>query len=139
MCCGTKEAEIQKLTDLLERPHSLSPSSHTICPLSPSVRILFSSSLSVFEACFFFFAFSPSLTHSFSMSGLLYFDAGPGTLTWPFSSFHLFLLQTQSTAIFLARNNTGLLHAHKSHTLTHTLSQAGMCGNLPLATFVTCI
>lgn len=45
MCCGTKGAEIQKLSDLLERPHSLSPSAHTICPphhCLPRGPILFS-------------------------------------------------------------------------------------------------
>jgi len=101
---GTKGAEIQKPSDLLERPRSLSPTLHApLHSLNPSPPPLpLSLSLSI-QSLF-------SLVSLF-LSVLPYFDV-LGTLAWPLS-FPL--------------------------SLSHTHSQTGMCGNLPLATSVTCI
>lgn len=74
MCCGTKEAEIQKLTDLLERPHLLSPFVH-------SLPVFVSYSLSSPPPSLLLYR---SFSHSFSVSALIYFDAGSGTSAWPF-------------------------------------------------------
>lgn len=123
MCCGTKGAEIQKLSDLLERPHSLSPSAHTICAPQRCLPQFLSYSLS-------FAIWSPilfMLPHSFLSVRLLCFDAGPGTLAWPFFPICIYIY------IYILS-----LQQHK-HTHTHTHWQTGMCGNLPLATSVTCI
>lgn len=67
---------------------------------------LFLSSSSIQSLCFFIRSESLSLSLR-----LPCFDAGPGTLAWPF----LFLY------IFLARNNIGLLHPH-TLTQTYTLT-----------------
>lgn len=64
-------------------------------------------------------SFPTTLSHSFLVSALIYFDAGSGTPAWPFPPFSLSHTHKHK-AVFLACHNTGLLHAHASHR--HTLT-----------------
>lgn len=70
---------------------------------------------------------------------LLYFDVALAQVlfAWPLSSFFLFP-HTHIKHGYILQQHT-LVHAHNHTNLKHKLLQAGMCGNLPLATSVTCI
>lgn len=130
MWCGTKGVEIQKLSDLLER--SLSPSSVTLFVSQSvySVHSLFSLPA--------FLALDLSITYLFTLSGCC-------TLMWRWHRYsllglflHSFCFLTHIQHGYILQQHT-LVHAQNHTNLKHKLLQAGMCGNLPLATSVTCI
>lgn len=138
MECGVGQKEIQKLSDLLERPHSLS-----LLPLSPYLYLILSPP--PFKACFSpicltcFFSVSHSLFHSVR---LLYFDvvlAQVLSALPPPSHTHTHThTNAHHITVFFDQDNTICF----VHNLKHTarLSHKQECvGISPLATSVTCI
>lgn len=124
--------------------------------LSLSVHILSSLFLPFFflQSLFSFSAFPPSsplfsLTHFFSLSvfcSLMWCRPRYSRLAsffalWLFTHTHTHTCRHTTLLCSYGLQQHRLVHAQKSHkhNLKHTLSHTGMCGNLPLATSVTCI
>lgn len=106
----------------------------------PLLYLCPSLSTPLFIACFpslrFLLSICPSLTCSLCQAAALWCGAGTGTLC--LASFFILSVSSHTYNMAIFYNNTHWC-MHKITNLKHKLLQAGMCGNLPLATSVTCI